>query len=37
MYQVVKKLTRPDKSVEFPNLQTEIDPIHREHFINNYI
>jgi hypothetical protein len=37
MYQVTKKFIRPDQSVEFPNLQTKIDPAHREHFINNYV
>jgi hypothetical protein len=37
MYQVIRKLTRPDLTVEFPDLPATMDPAHKVHFGENYV
>jgi hypothetical protein len=36
MYQIIKKIVRPNESVDFPFLPTVMDPIHIGHFTANY-
>jgi hypothetical protein len=36
MYQIIKKISRPDETVEIPVLSLVADPAHWDHFISNY-